>query len=278
MKIVKCVVVGDQSAEKTLLLQSFVTLMEGKEWPPEYVPTVFEYTAVKLKLDGQVYSLTLWDTTGEEDFGRLRPVSYHGADVFIVCFAVTSSHSLQVAKDIWIPDIKKWSPKTPFLLVGTQLDKLATLSASGDGNNRCDKPVKTSVATKVAKKCGAAGYLECSAYERQGVRGVFEAAVRATTHVPVWDAGGPRRIRQVTRTLGNFLTESYTALRSVEFTIRGMVSLLRGMSVGKYMELHRNYYRSRRSIASTTGSEEFNIGRSSSRKPNMYEDRKFSLQ
>ncbi|XP_077979050.1 cell division control protein 42 homolog [Glandiceps talaboti] len=269
MKIIKCVVVGDPSAEKTVLLHSFKSLMEGKEWPPPHMPTLFEYQAVKMNVGGANYSLTLWDTSGEEEFGRLRPLTYSGTDVFLICFAVTSPNSLQIAKDMWIPEIKKCSPSTPFILVGTQLDKLVTKKR----NDRGEKPVKTEVAAKVAKKTGASFYLECSAKERQGVKAVFEAAVKAAVLAPVWETGGPTRFRQVTRTFGNFLTESYTAIRHVEFTIRGFVGLLRGMNIVKYMELHRRG-QSRRSIASMSSQGSSVYCRDS---PSYREDRKFSL-
>nr|XP_006822124.1 PREDICTED: cell division control protein 42 homolog [Saccoglossus kowalevskii] len=245
MYSVKCVVVGDPAAEKTLLLHSFTALIEGKEWPPKYIPTLFEYHAVKMEVDGVTYSLTLWDTTGEEEFGRLRPISYSGADVFLVCFSVSSTRSLQIAKDIWIPEIKKCSPHTPFVLVGTQLETLE--SESDNKHTQSESPI--------AKKTGAVGYFECSANGRRGVKAVFTAAVHAAVHAPVWESGGPNRFRQVTRTLGSFLTESYTALRHVDFNLRGICGLLRDMGMTKYMDLNHSRRQGRHqrvSIVSTS--------------------------
>ena len=38
--------------------------------------------------------LALWDTAGQEDYNRLRPLSYPGSDVVIICFSIASPDSL----------------------------------------------------------------------------------------------------------------------------------------------------------------------------------------
>lgn len=40
-------------------------------------------------VDGVAVSLGLWDTAGQEDYDRLRPLSYPQTDVFLICFSVT---------------------------------------------------------------------------------------------------------------------------------------------------------------------------------------------
>lgn len=39
-------------------------------------------------VDGIQVSLGLWDTAGQEDYDRLRPLSYPQTDVFLICFSV----------------------------------------------------------------------------------------------------------------------------------------------------------------------------------------------
>ena len=118
MQFIKCVVVGDGAVGKTCLLMSYTT----NSFPSEYVPTVFENYAVTVLIGGEPFTLGLFDTAGQEDFDRLRPLSYPQSDVFLVCFSVVSPASFVNVKEKWIPDIQHHSPNTPILLVGTQTD------------------------------------------------------------------------------------------------------------------------------------------------------------
>ena len=54
-----------------------------------YIPTVFDNYVADVSIAGQGLELALWDTAGQEDYDRLRPLSYPNAHVFLVCFSVT---------------------------------------------------------------------------------------------------------------------------------------------------------------------------------------------
>ena len=129
-------VVGDGAVGKTCLLISYTT----NKFPSEYVPTVcrnsceyqshgksgwfqvFDNYAVTVMIGGYPYTLGLFDTAGQEDYVRLRPLSYPQTDVFLVCFSVVSPSSYENVKEKWVPEIQHHCQKTPFLLVGTQID------------------------------------------------------------------------------------------------------------------------------------------------------------
>jgi cell division control protein 42 len=57
------------------------------------VPTVFDNFAKKVWLDNQQFTLDLFDTAGQEEFDRLRPLSYPGSDVFLICYSVVTPMS-----------------------------------------------------------------------------------------------------------------------------------------------------------------------------------------
>jgi hypothetical protein len=70
--------------------------------PQEYVPTVFEnlITTLPSPLDpSKLIELALWDTAGQEDFDRLRPLSYNETDVILVVFACNHRPSLMNVQD-----------------------------------------------------------------------------------------------------------------------------------------------------------------------------------
>lgn len=47
-----------------------------------------------MEVDGKHVELALWDTAGQEDYDRLRPLSYPDSHVILICFAIDSPDSL----------------------------------------------------------------------------------------------------------------------------------------------------------------------------------------
>lgn len=69
-------------------------------FPQRYVPTVFENYIANVQLDnGKVVELALWDTAGQEDYDRLRPLSYPETDVILICFAIDQPTSFTNVQD-----------------------------------------------------------------------------------------------------------------------------------------------------------------------------------
>ncbi|KAH7158945.1 ras family-domain-containing protein [Fusarium sp. MPI-SDFR-AT-0072] len=171
----KLVIVGDGACGKTCLL---IVFSKGT-FPEVYVPTVFENYVADVEVDGKHVELALWDTAGQEDYDRLRPLSYPDSHVILICFAVDSPDSLDNVQEKWISEVLHFCQGLPIILVGCKKDLRYDQKTIEELRKTSQKPVSPEEGEEVRKKIAAYKYLECSAKTNEGVREVFEHATRA---------------------------------------------------------------------------------------------------
>lgn len=87
----------------------------------EYETTVFETYVTDIVVDNQKIELVLWDTAGQEDYERLRPLSYPDSNVIVMCYSIDSPDSLSNISDKWNPELRYYCPRAPIILVGTRI-------------------------------------------------------------------------------------------------------------------------------------------------------------
>lgn len=189
MQTIKLVAVGDGGVGMTCLMISYTT----NKFPSEYVPEVFDNYAVTVMIGGEPYTLGLFDTGGQQDYERLRPLAYPQTDVFLVCFSLVSPVSFESVKKLWVPEITHHCPKTPFLLVGTKVDLREDPGTIEELAKQKMKPISSDSAEKLARMLGAVKYVECSALTQKGVKNVFDEAILAALTPPETTTSGKKK-------------------------------------------------------------------------------------
>lgn len=187
-RFIKCVTVGDGAVGKTCLLISYTS----NTFPTDYVPTVFDNFSANVVVDGNNVNLGLWDTAGQEDYNRLRPLSYRGTDVFLLAFSLISKASYENVSKKWIPELKHYVPSVPIVLVGTKLDLRDDKQFFSDHPGAA--PITTAQGEELKNQIGAVAYIECSSKTQQNVKAVFDAAINSVLQLP--KPVKPRKKRQ----------------------------------------------------------------------------------
>lgn len=131
-------------------------------------------------------SLLIFDSLciGQEDYDRLRPLSYPQTDVFLVCFSVVSPSSFENVKEKWFPEVHHHCPGIPCLIVGTQVDLRDEPSTLEKLSRNKQSPITTEQGQKLAKDSGVVKYVECSALTQKGLKNVFDEAIIAALDPP----------------------------------------------------------------------------------------------
>lgn len=171
---IKLVVVGDGGVGKTCLLIAYTS----NTFPREYVPTVFDNYSANVMVDGRKVTLGLWDTAGQEDYDRLRPLSYPQTDIFLICFSVIGPTSYHNVKTKWWPEVMHHSPESQLMVVGTKVDLREDKETVSRLKERDLTPITWQQGEQLAKEIKAVRYMECSALTQKGLKVVFDEAIQ----------------------------------------------------------------------------------------------------
>ncbi|KAG9304883.1 hypothetical protein G9A89_010745 [Geosiphon pyriformis] len=172
----KLVVLGDGAIGKTSLLNVFT---QGY-FPQVYEPTVFENYVHDIWVDNQQVELSLWDTAGQEEFDRLRALSYADTHVIMICFSVDNRDSLENIESKWMEEIVENCPGVKIVLVALKCDLRTDENTRRNMSRYGLKPVSYEEGLLVARNIQASRYLECSAKHNRGVKEAFEQAAQVS--------------------------------------------------------------------------------------------------
>ncbi|KAJ3439766.1 gtpase crac1b [Anaeramoeba flamelloides] len=170
-RVIKLVVVGDGAVGKTCALMCFAR----NEFPKEYVPTVFDNQITHITLNEERILISLWDTSGQDDYERLRPLSYPGTDIFLLCYSVARRDSFKNIKTKWYLEIKHHCPNVPFVLVGCKTDLRKDEKYLKEKNV---VPVRYEEGLSLANEINAVSFQEMSSLTRENLKGTFTESIK----------------------------------------------------------------------------------------------------
>ncbi len=168
----KLVIVGNEACGKTSLLSAFARGNYQERF-------VFGKHVSDIEVDSKMVELSLWDTSGKEEFDSVRPLSYSDTDVILMCYSVDNPDLLENVPKKWFPEVSHHCPSVPYLLIATKKDLRSNSVIQQQLSPEKQSTVSSEEGTAMAERVGAWSYLECSAKTGEGVREVFEDATRA---------------------------------------------------------------------------------------------------
>jgi len=159
----RIVVVGAGGVGKSALTVRFI---QGN-FVEKYDPTIEDSYRKQVEVDGQLCTLDILDTAGQEEYSAMRDQYMRTGQAFILVYSITDPSSFQDCEAIHDQLLRSVdSDSVPLVLVG----------------NKCDleeeRGVSTQEGQKMAEKFGHCKFFEASAKARINVEECFHGLVR----------------------------------------------------------------------------------------------------
>ncbi|XP_055092923.1 rho-related GTP-binding protein RhoF isoform X1 [Symphalangus syndactylus] len=199
-KELKIVIVGDGGCGKTSLLMVY---SQGS-FPEHYAPSVFEKYTASVTVGSKEVTLNLYDTAGQEDYDRLRPLSYQNTHLVLICYDVMNPTSYDnvlikvrpaswvaapylgpaapliscLLPPQWFPEVTHFCRGIPMVLIGCKTDLRKDKEQLRKLRAAQLEPITYMQGLSTCEQIRAALYLECSAKFRENVEDVFREAAK----------------------------------------------------------------------------------------------------
>nr|XP_048303278.1 rho-related GTP-binding protein RhoF isoform X2 [Myodes glareolus] len=143
-----------------------------------YAPSVFEKYTASVTVGNKEVTLNLYDTAGQEDYDRLRPLSYQNTHLVLICYDVMNPTSYDNVLIKWFPEVTHFCRGTPVVLIGCKTDLRKDKEQLRKLRAAQLEPITYTQGLSACEQMRAALYLECSAKFRENVEDVFREAAK----------------------------------------------------------------------------------------------------
>ncbi|QRV84172.1 Ephrin type-A receptor 4 [Ceratobasidium sp. AG-Ba] len=164
-KYAQLYLVGDGAAGKSCVLD----VLHTGSFPESWNPRIFEDYYAVANVARKQLPIRIIDTTGLSEYKPVRAAAYRGVHLVLVCFAIDSPDSLENVQQVWMPEVRKYCPSAPLILVGCKMDLRRSTTTVEGLKKTGERPVTYEEGLKIANDIGALCYLECSARTGEGM-------------------------------------------------------------------------------------------------------------
>lgn len=134
-----------------------------------YIPTVFENYVTLVQHESKLIEVALWDTAGQEEYDRLRPLSYPESDVILIVFSVDFPTSLSNVLDKVNPTRASFSLMLTIFYCGAVVSRSFSFLPFNTSTSYRDKDGSTNRPNNSANAFSA-GAITCDRRTRGGRR------------------------------------------------------------------------------------------------------------
>ncbi|GFW09122.1 ras-like GTP-binding protein rhoA [Trichonephila clavipes] len=168
----KIVIVGDEKCGKTSLVYKYFS----GALPDPAVTVMYREYQTDVEVGDQKIPIVVWIVPAQERIRKHRPFIYKFSKAVILCYAIDNPTSLRNACEKWYPEIEKYIPKVPIVLVGNKIDLRSDENIINELASKSLEPVSFEQGKEAAEKIKAEKYIECSTQNGDAVKEVFKAA------------------------------------------------------------------------------------------------------
>lgn len=171
----KLVIIGDGNCGKTSLLHAYAK----NEFVNEHHPTIVDTHVQIIQLENnKKIELVIYDTAGQEEYDKLRPIFYKDTNVILLCYSIDLPNSLTNVTDKWLPEIRFFCPQIPLILVGIKKDLRNDPITCRRLKMNQQRPVKLEEGQSMAKRVRANYFIECSCKTFENINEIFYTAAK----------------------------------------------------------------------------------------------------
>ncbi|KAL0481187.1 Ras-related protein Rac [Acrasis kona] len=175
MSSIKVALVGSEAVGKTSLINVYT---KGEnDFKKQYEPTIYDSAETRITMDGKFLQVNMLDTAGSDEYKQLRPMSYSGVDLFIICYSVIDLKSHDRVVEC-IKEVRQHAPNKEMVLVGTKIDLRDCQYTIDRLKMEGNLPLYQSHGDLKAAELSALKYFECSSKNPSSVKKMFDESIR----------------------------------------------------------------------------------------------------